>query len=149
MTIMDALEGESRSTQNADGRTQQGERGLLLSRDLIFTTKITQTAAALGRQIAVASDAASARSFIEASRPPVVFVDLTAGEVVSPPAVRRYVELAGTDTWFVAFGPHVEADALAAAKSAGCQVVLPRSKFAAELPALLERYFSARPAERG
>ena len=64
-----------------------------------------------------------------------------------PSALNTYQSLAGSDAWFVAFGPHVEADSLAAAKAAGCQVVLPRSKFTAELPELMQRYFS-RPAGR-
>jgi hypothetical protein len=42
----------------------------------------------------------------------------------------------------VAFGPHVDANALVAAKAAGCQVVMPRSKFSAELPDLLRCYFN-------
>jgi hypothetical protein len=116
---------------------------------LIFTTKVKQTAAALGHQIAVANDPSTAKSLIETSRPRVVFVDLTAGEMVSPSALRLYLDLAGRDAWFVAFGPHVEADVLESAKSAGCHVVLPRSKFAAELPRLIARYFTEQPADHG
>ena len=44
-----------------------------------------------------------------------------------------------------AFGPHVESEALARAKAAGCHVVLPRSKFAGDLPRLLQLYFSQLP----
>ena len=65
-----------------------------------------------------------ARSLIETSQPRVVFIDLTAGEMAAPGALIAYQKLAGPDAWFVAFGPHVEAEALAAAKAAGCQVVL-------------------------
>jgi hypothetical protein len=58
-----------------------------------------------------------------------------------------YFKLAGPDVWFVAFGPHVDEEALAAAKAAGCQVVLPRSKFASDLPRLMRWYFSQRPGD--
>ena len=149
---MKPLPSESRFTHSADALskpTDQGRLGLLLSCDLIFTTKVKQTAAALGYSVLVASNTSLARSLIEKSRPRVVFVDLTAGEMVSPIALSTYLELAGADAWFLAFGPHVEADVLAAAKAAGCQVVLPRSKFAADLPELMRRYFSEEPGEPG
>jgi hypothetical protein len=77
----------------------------------------------------------------------VIFIDLTAGKLSSPDAVSDYVKLAGPDVWFVAFGPHVEEEALANAKIAGCQVVLPRSKFADRLPTLMQSYYGRRPGE--
>jgi hypothetical protein len=119
--------------------------GILLCRDLIFTTKVRNTAEELGYRVLVASNPTQARAMIESSRPGVVFVDLTAGELVEPGVLSGYIELSGPGTWFVAFGPHVEGGALAAAKAAGCQAVMARSKFAAELPALMRQYFS-RPA---
>jgi hypothetical protein len=125
-----------------------GPMGLLLCRDLIFTTKVKGTAEALGHRILVASNESLVMSLIEKWHPLVVFVDLTAGEVAAPGALIAYQKLAGPDAWFVAFGPHVEADALDAAKAAGCQVVMPRSKFSAELPELLRQYFN-RPAQSG
>ena len=54
-------------------------RGILLSRDLIFTAKITGTARELGRRILVAGDLALASSLIEQWHPRAVFVDLAAG----------------------------------------------------------------------
>jgi hypothetical protein len=119
-----------------------GPTGLLLCHDLIFTTKIRGTAEALRYRILVASDESRVMSLIQRWHPRVVFVDLTAGEVAAPGALIAYQKLAGPDVWFVAFGPHVEADALAAAKTAGCQVVMPRSKFSAELPDLLRRFLN-------
>ena len=81
------------------------------------------------------------RAEIESLHPRVVLIDLTAGELSASAAISDYVALAGPETWLVAFGPHVEALALAEAKAAGCQVVLPRSKFAGELPTLLAVLF--------
>jgi len=127
---------------------EPGPTGLLLCRDLIFTTKVRGTAEALSYRILVASDQSLVMSLIERWHPRVVFVDLTAGEVAAPGALIAYQKLAGPDAWFVAFGPHVEEDALVAAKAAGCQVVMPRSKFSAELPELMRRYFN-RPAING
>ena len=121
--------------------------GLLLSRDLIFTSKITSTAATLGYLIKVAGTNSQAMSIIGLDRPRVVFVDLTAGDLTSPTALIGYLEVAGVDTWFVAFGSHVDVDLLAAATTAGCHAVLPRSRFSATLPELITQYFS-QPAAR-
>ncbi len=121
--------------------TETSPTGLLLSRDLIFTTKLKGTAEALQYRLLVAGSQSQAISLIETWHPQVVFIDLTAGELAAPTAVIAYQKLTGPDVWFVAFGPHVDADVLAAAKSAGCQVVMPRSKFSAELPELMRQYF--------
>jgi CheY-like chemotaxis protein len=115
--------------------------GLLLSRDLIFKSKVTGTARALGHRVLVAGDVALAAQMIEQWRPKVVFVDLAAGELVSAPALIAFQKTAGPATPFVAFGSHVDTAALAAAEAAGCNPVLPRSKFSAELPELIRRYF--------
>jgi CheY-like chemotaxis protein len=115
--------------------------GLLLSRDMIFTSKVTGTARELGHRVLVAGNTALAAAMIEQWKPKVVFVDLTAGELVSVPALLAYRKTAGADTPFVAFGPHVEAEALDAARASGCDPVLTRSKFTAELPDLIRRYF--------
>ena len=115
--------------------------GLLLSRDLIFTSKITGTARELGHQVRVAGNTALALAMIEQWRPKVVFVDLGAGELVNMPALVAFQKAAGPGTPFVAFGSHVDVEALDAAKSAGCDPVMPRSKFSAELPDLIRRYF--------
>jgi hypothetical protein len=116
--------------------------GILLCRDLIFTTKMRGTADELGYRLLVVSNVSLARAMIEKWRPRVVFVDLTAQDLAAPAALIAYRKLAGPATWFVAFGPHVERETLAAAEAAGCQAVMPRSKFAAELPALMRQYFS-------
>ena len=115
--------------------------GLLLSRDLIFTAKITGTARELGHRVLVAGNPALAAAMIDQWRPRVVLVDLTSGELASLPALTAYRKATGPGVPFVAFGPHVDATALEAARAAGCDEVLTRSKFSAELPGLLRRYF--------
>ena len=114
--------------------------GLLLSRDLIFTTKVRDTASALGVRIEVAGRGDRVLAVLLEKRPAVVFVDLTANDLVTLEALREYRSVAGADVWFVAFGPHVDGTRLEEARAAGCQVVLPRSRFAAQLPELIVRY---------
>lgn len=117
-----------------------GPAGLLLSRDLIFTSKVTGTARMLGRQVLTAGNAALAKSMIAQWKPRAVFVDLAAGDMVGPEAIMAYRATAGPEAAFIAFGSHVDAGALAAAKAAGCDPVLPRSRFSAELPDLIRRF---------
>ncbi len=69
-----------------------------------------------------------------------VFVDLAAGDLVSPAALLSYQKEAGPGVPFIAFGSHVDTLALEAARAAGCDPVLPRSKFTAELPELIRKY---------
>lgn len=121
--------------------------GLLISRDLIFTSKITGTAGALGRRMVVAGDRAQVLKAFEDHPPVAVLVDLGAGELVSEPTLRDLIEAAPPGVQFIAFGSHVDTAALDAARSAGCALVLPRSRFSAELPELIERFLRVDPAE--
>jgi hypothetical protein len=120
-------------------------KGLLLSCDLIFTTKIRATADSLGHQIQVVSDPTQVESLIIQLRPRLVLFDLSARDLCAPSQIQSVRKLAGLDVWLVAFGSHIDADALAAAKIAGCQAAIPRSRFTSELPALLQRYLSQSP----
>jgi beta-phosphoglucomutase len=114
--------------------------GLLLSRDLIFTSKITGTARELGRRVLVAGNTALAAEMIAQWRPKAVFVDLAAGALVDVPALIAYRAQAGPGTTFIAFGSHVDTEALAMAKGAGCDLVLPRSQFTANLAQLIQHH---------
>jgi hypothetical protein len=131
----------------AEGASEPAPVGIVLSRDLAFSAKVRGTAEALGYRMLVAGDVGVARMKMQKSRPRVVFLDLTARDMAAPQALRVYQQILGPGAWFVAAGPHVQADALTAAKAAGCQEVMPRSRFAAELPTLMQRYFS-RPADQ-
>ena len=141
---------EGQPSADVTGRAPaDDELGIVLSRDLFFTERVTATAVALGYRMLPTrptGDPFQVRTLIQQRRPRVVVLDLTAGELVTPAAVASYRQMTGPDTWYLAVGPHVQADLLDAAREAGCQVVLPRSKFFAELPAHLRRFFS-QPAD--
>jgi CheY-like chemotaxis protein len=114
--------------------------GVLLSRDLLFTVKVAGTARELGFRVAVAGDAERAAAMIEEHQPRAVFVDLAAGPLASPETLAALQRTAGPETPFIAFGSHVDVQALAAARAAGCREVMPRSKFSAELPEIVRRW---------
>ena len=110
---------------------------LLYSRDLIFTSKITGTAAALSRKVHVAGGVERAAAIADAHPPALLLIDLTAGVTAESLASLRALAPRATS---MAFGPHVDVSTLDLARRAGIEHVLPRSKFAAELPDILRRY---------
>ena len=116
-------------------QTDTVRNGILLSQDLLFTSKITGTARELGYVVSIVVNKTSAMEAIRAHPVAVVFLDLTAGGLTAPEAIRSYREIAGQETVLVAFGPHVDVDTLDAARQAGCDIVMPRSQFSAQLPA--------------
>ncbi len=129
------------ATDTASFPVAAGRTGILLSRDLIFTSKVTGTARELGHRVLTVGTESLALAMLEQWQPCVVFVDLSAGDLVATEVLLGYRRLAGPRTAFVAFGSHVDTEALAAARSAGCDPVMPRSRFSAELAELIERYF--------
>ena len=74
--------------------------------------------------------------------PGCVFIDLGVPGLEITPAVARLHSAAGA-VQTVAYGSHVDKAGLDAARVAGCDEVLPRSRFSAELPDLLRRYLGA------
>ncbi len=133
-------------SQSPSPPSDEAATGLVLARYLRFTSKVTGTAAKLGYRMRTARDPATARRLIEQSRPRLILIDLTAAGLANVGAIEEYRRLAGPSAWLVAVGPHVDTERLAAARNAGCQLALPRSKFSADLPGLLRRCFD-RPAD--
>lgn len=75
------------------------------------------------------------------ARPPAfVILDLGLAEPDIAMVVAGLRE-AAPELPVIAYGSHVDKERLDAARAAGCNEVLPKSKFSAELPALLRCYF--------
>lgn len=116
--------------------------GLLVSRDLFFTSKVTGTASALGLVVQTVPGIPQVVERLKAggSTCACVFLDLgiadldIAGLMAQLPAEHR--------PKVVAFGSHVATARLEAAAAAGCDEVLPRSRFSSALPQLLQQYLS-------
>lgn len=113
--------------------------GLLLTRDLMFTSKVTGTAAALGLRIQTVGAIDALQSQAEVTRPRAVFIDLACAEF-EPRAVLDRLNFLPRPV-VIAFGSHVDTERLELARAAGCDDVLPRSKFSATLPDLLRQTF--------
>ncbi|HZY86512.1 MAG TPA: hypothetical protein VFE78_16885 [Gemmataceae bacterium] len=119
-----------------------GPGGLLLSDDLIFTSRITGTARGLGLTVCAARSADALVELARQSPPHAVLIDLSNPGLALPELLRRLAEACPTMPRVVAYGSHVDAATLRAAREAGCDPVLPRSKFVEELPLALPKWLA-------
>jgi CheY-like chemotaxis protein len=115
-----------------------GRMALLISRDLFFTSKVTGTASALGVEVDVIGDGQAAAERVGSHDYRCIFIDL------ADPGLELGVFFAGlkgdSHPPVIAFGSHVATARLQAAREAGCDEVMPRSRFSSSLPELLLRY---------
>ena len=112
---------------------------LMISQDLYFSSKVTSTANELGFHVAVEGNVAQAVLKVPASKCRCLILDLaTPGLRVAD--VTSALPEANRPT-VIAFGAHILTARLQEAREAGCDEVMPRSKFSATLPEILTRYF--------
>lgn len=109
--------------------------GLILTRDLFFASKVTGTAGALGLTVRAAASREQLCDAVSQGGLGLVILDLDFPDVSPSDVVAALPADASIVT--VAFGPHVNEAQLAAARAAGFQRVLPRSKFSAGLVEIL------------
>src|SRR4051794_7036333 len=107
---------------------------LLLSDDLLFISRITGTARSLGLDIKSVRRAAD----VLAQAPACVLVDLH-NPGLDIVALVSNLKAAG-NAYIVGYGSHVDTATLKAARAAGCDEVLPRSKFVEELATSLPKW---------
>ena len=119
-----------------------GPEGLLLCDDLIFTSRITGTALGLGLTVRAARSGEALLELARQSPPRGVLIDLSNPGLVLPELLRRLAEVCGALPRVVAYGSHVDTATLKAAREAGCDPVLPRSKFVEELPQALPEWLA-------
>ncbi|HXD87447.1 MAG TPA: hypothetical protein VN641_13205 [Urbifossiella sp.] len=110
---------------------------LMLCDDLIFYSRVMGTARALGQ---TAAQFRSAKALAEAARqhPPAIAILDLQHEGLDLPALLAELRQLASPPRVVGFGSHVEAETLRAARDAGCDQVLPRSKFVKELEEILK-----------
>jgi CheY-like chemotaxis protein len=106
---------------------------LAVINDLMFQSRVSEHAQALGYDITVAHTPSSLRAALERA-PALVILDLH----VAGLDWRDVVALArARDVPVLAFGRHTEAPLLRQAREAGCERVVPRSQLVEELPQLI------------
>jgi DNA-binding NarL/FixJ family response regulator len=122
--------------------TEPAAPGLLLSDDLIFTSRITGTARGLGLEVRQVRDLAQLPDLAGRSQTRCVIVDLAFPGLDLSELIRLLGEFCETPPRVVAYGSHVDAAALHAARDAGCRPALPRSKFVEDLPRQLAQWLA-------
>ncbi len=120
--------------------------GLLLSDDLLFVSRITGTARAQGLAIKAVRNSDALLAEAAGQKPHGVLVDLQNSGLDIGSLVPKLKEAASP--FIVAYGSHVDTAALVAARHAGCDLVLPRSKFVEDLATQLPRWLQL-PGEAG
>ena len=105
---------------------------LLLCDDLLFSSRISGTARALALDLKTVRSAADLLALAEAEPPACVLLDLHQPGLDIAALVPN-LKAAG-NPFLVGYGSHVDAPTLKAARDAGCDLVLPRSKFVELLP---------------
>ena len=110
------------------------ERVAALMDDLFFQMKVLETAKHLGLEFKVAANCEGLLGLLE-PRPRLVIVDLNAR--AQPVEAIRKVREAAPEVRVVAFLSHVQRDLAEAARSAGCEEVMPRSMFTQRLAEIL------------
>src|SRR5687768_909616 len=107
---------------------------LLLSRDLLIGSQVLGAARGLGidaRQVNGPAELAAMET-----RPRLVLIDLSLPGLAVAEVVAGLRELDAPPR-IVAFGPHVHAGLLSAAREAGCDEVLTRGQFTAQIASVL------------
>ena len=111
--------------------------GLLLSDDLIFTSRISGTAKDLGLELSPARSVDILLSLAGTQLPTCLILDLSNPTLQIEDLINRVRETCSPMPRIVAYGSHVDAASLRSAREAGCDLVLPRSKFVEDLPTAL------------
>src|SRR5437899_1785552 len=98
--------------------------GLLLSDDMIFTSRIIGTACDLGLTLKPARSVAALQTLARQQTPSCVIVDLANPGLNVRDLIAQLRESCLPMPRVVAYGSHVDAAGLRAAREAGCDLVL-------------------------
>ena len=120
--------------------TAEPAPGLMLCDDLIFFSRVATTAKAAGLRVKQARSVAAILDLANQAPPGGVILDLQADGLDLPALLAGLRAACPVMPRTVAFGSHVEADTLRAARQAGCDRVLPRSRFVEELEVALAEW---------
>jgi DNA-binding NarL/FixJ family response regulator len=113
---------------------------LALISDLMMQSQVAgaATRAAAVLEIATTADALLARA--AAGQPTLVIVDLSHPGIDPRELLGSLKRVLPVESVTLAFGPHVHAARLAEATEAGCDTVISRGQFHAQMDAILKRY---------
>lgn len=105
---------------------------LYLTKDLFFSSRVCSLAREAGATIDII---ASIEACAATDDTTLAIVDLGLPELDIEATVRHLRKIGPRK--IIAYGPHVDAERLSAAERAGCDSVMPRSKFDQQIAAIL------------
>jgi DNA-binding NarL/FixJ family response regulator len=109
--------------------------------DLFFGAKLLETAKRLNVRLILVRSPEELAEKARTSRPALVIFDLNAEDCRPLEAIRQVkADPDLKDTAALGFFSHVQHDLKVAAAEAGCDRVMPRSAFTAQLPEILRPY---------
>lgn len=124
---------------------QSSSLGVLACSDFFFETRICDTARELNREVRCFSDVDKIAQLLPTDNVSLLLIDLSSMSNCLE-ELPRFRELAPKLT-VIAFGSHVQTDLLKRAREAGCDSVMPRSRFTTELVNILQEYLPDSQAE--
>jgi DNA-binding NarL/FixJ family response regulator len=114
--------------------------GLMLCDDLIFFSRVSGAARAAGLAVKQTRTPAALLDAAQQHAPGGVILDLQTEDLDLPLLLTSLKGICPAMPRTVAFGSHVQADVLHAARDAGCDVVLPRSQFVEMLDGRIQEW---------
>jgi CheY-like chemotaxis protein len=106
--------------------------------NLMFSTRIAELASTMGGLVTLVSSNEEVVEKLDIN-PSLIILDLTA---VQPGWEEMVAKAKAAGVPVLAYGPHVDVEAHAAAQAAGCDEVVANSKFKIDLPNLLKKYLA-------
>jgi CheY-like chemotaxis protein len=124
-----------------------GLAAVALVADMMFASRVGGAARAVGVEVRTVTSPVELWEVLERDRPPLVLIDLE-HRGLDAAALVAEIKAPADPPVIVAFGSHVNREALLSARAAGADHVLARSAFVRELPAILRGDFRSVPRER-
>lgn len=116
--------------------------GLMLCDDLIFFSRVSGAARASGVSVRMVRTADDLLKAAQEAPPSGVIVDVHNPGLDLAELLAKLKEVCTTMPRVIAYGSHVEAQVLRAARQAGCDRVMPRSQFVQELESEVANWLS-------
>jgi DNA-binding NarL/FixJ family response regulator len=115
---------------------------LVLADDFLWISKITGAGQAAGWRIKSVNTPERLLEYAENEPPQLVVLDLGLRGLNTADVVSRMKAACPAGLRFVAYGSHVDTATLEAARQAGCDPVLPRSKMSQEVHTLMREWLA-------
>ena len=110
---------------------------VLLSNDLMVVSRVTGAASMSGSAVRVAANTTAAAALHSERAADLIVVDLGLPALELDLLLSSVKSNTDHSAKVVAFGPHVHAERLAAAREAGCDAVLSRGQFFAQIDSII------------